>query len=88
MNGASPAPLPWEDAFLKALTRTGEKMGRVSPTIAADFAQISRTLAYRRRKDSPDFRKRWDEIDLLWRENDRQRRLRRASTRPFPDDIQ
>lgn len=79
--------VPWEDAFFKALSRLGE-VGRLSPSIAAHRAGVSKGLVYRRRKESSEFRKRWDEIVILCHENQRQKLLRRESNRPLPDDIQ
>lgn len=91
-NEKSITPLPWEDGFIKALHRTGLEggNGRVHVGIASQMVAISRTTAYNRRGDSPEFRKRWDETVLLCRENERQRRLRRATFLPLPDlkDIQ
>lgn len=70
----------WEDAFITALKETGVRAndGRVNVTIACDCSRISRTMAYKRRRESSEFQRRWDEVVLLVEENERQRRTRRA----------
>lgn len=63
----------WEKAFLATLEKTG------SPSDASDAAEISRSQAFRVRKEDPDFADAWEHAlgrygDLLAKEADRRAR--------------
>lgn len=89
-NGNGNGKSVWEDAFIAALKETGVRSGtgKVSVTIASDCAKISRTMAYKRRRESKEFQRQWDEVVLLVEEDERQRRLRRAVSAARSFDIQ
>lgn len=75
-NGKSNDPA-WVEGFFEALSQPDE-YGRINASKAADMAGVHRSLVYRRRRENPAFRVRWDETALLCLENEKQRRLRRV----------
>lgn len=67
----------WVEVFLEALKDSSED-GKVRPSVAADWAGVATSWAYRYRKAHPDFAARWDKIAFQVRIDEQNRRLRRV----------